>query len=330
MAELEMVTFTIIVDDIVYPDGRTAMALLGGGGPQTAFGAQVWTPQDKRIGLAAGIGSDFPGACREWLENMGIDTSGLLEWESPTLRAWQILEEDGRRTQVWRVNMGDDVWDMLKTPIERLPPPYQTAKTYHIGVHPSGRDVDFIHSLRSTGAQVVSVEVYTHALEIVTRSELKALVSAGHIFSPNEKEAASLVGPGSSMELIGRLAELGAEVVVLRRGHLGCIAHRADSGETWEVPAFHSVLKQKQEVEYNEQHDHVASNSRVVDPTGCGNTFCGGFLIGWWKTRDLLKAAVWGSVSASFSDRASRNATSSDGSVEEPGTIQSSISYSTG
>lgn len=38
----------------------------------------------------------------------------------------------------------------------------------------------------------------------------------------------------------------------------------------------------------------------ILDPTGCGNTFCGGFLAGWYKTRNLLTAALWGSVSASF------------------------------
>ena len=32
-AGLDMVAFTLIVDDIVYPDGRTGMAVLGGGGP---------------------------------------------------------------------------------------------------------------------------------------------------------------------------------------------------------------------------------------------------------------------------------------------------------
>jgi sugar/nucleoside kinase (ribokinase family) len=52
------------------------------------------------------------------------------------------------------------------------------------------------------------------------------LVSSGHIFSPNEREAVSLVGPGPPLELIERLSELGAEVVVLRRGPLGCIVHR--------------------------------------------------------------------------------------------------------
>jgi hypothetical protein len=85
-----MVTFTIIVDDIVYPDGHSAMACLGGGGPQTAFGAKLWFSDSERVGLAAGIGADFPESCRTWLEETGIDTHGLLQWPLSTLRAWQV------------------------------------------------------------------------------------------------------------------------------------------------------------------------------------------------------------------------------------------------
>jgi hypothetical protein len=87
---MEMVTFTIIVDDIVYPDGHSAMACLGGGGPQTAFGAKLWFSDNERVGLAAGIGADFPESCRTWLEETGIDTHGLLQWPLSTLRAWQV------------------------------------------------------------------------------------------------------------------------------------------------------------------------------------------------------------------------------------------------
>lgn len=42
----------------------------------------------------------------------------------------------------------------------------------------------------------------------------RALISTGHIFSPNEREAASLVGAGTPLEMIGRLSKLGAEVYV--------------------------------------------------------------------------------------------------------------------
>lgn len=44
------------------------------------------------IGIASGIGSDFPRPCKKWLEDMGIDSSGLLMWSLPTLRAWQVRD----------------------------------------------------------------------------------------------------------------------------------------------------------------------------------------------------------------------------------------------
>lgn len=247
---MDMVTFIVVVDDIVFPDGHSCMACLGGGGPQTAFGGKIWADETDNIGIASGIGSDFPCPCKKWLEDMRIDSSGLLMCSSPTFRAWLIMEEDGRRTQVRRVYVGDDgddVWDMLRPPLCSLPMTY------------------------------------------------RALVSAANIFSANEKEAASLVGPGSPMEMIERIAELGAEVVTLRRGPSGSIAHRSDTQETWEIPAFHAVCPL-----LNSPMQGETMVENVVDPTGCGNAFCGAFLIGWWKTRDLLIAGLWGSVAASF------------------------------
>ncbi|KAJ7540108.1 hypothetical protein O6H91_10G001600 [Diphasiastrum complanatum] len=114
--------------------------------------------------------------------------------------------------------------------------------------------------------------------------------------------------------MIRRLVELGAEkptcilprikvemisghmpckLVSLRRGLLGCIVHscifiRADTGETWEVPAFHTVFNgfvfDSMETDGLSTSPSVfdgAPAKVVFDPTGCGNTFCGGFLAGW-------------------------------------------------
>jgi len=41
-------------------------------------------------------------------------------------------------------------------------------------------------------------------------------------------------------------------------------------------------------------------NERVVDPTGGGNAFLGGLAVGLARGKELLDAAVWGSVAASF------------------------------
>ncbi|KAH7373388.1 hypothetical protein KP509_17G053600 [Ceratopteris richardii] len=180
---------------------------------------------------------------------------------------------------------------------------FRKAKVYHVGVHPSARDVPFINSLRATGAEVVSIETYTHSEDILTRSEIGALISSAHVFSPNEKEAMSLVGPGTAVEVIKRIVELGGEVVCLRRGPDGCIVHRADSGETWEIPAFHTIKvlanKHTNSTEHDKSDDPFFDRP-IVDPTGCGNTFCGGFAVGWWQTRNLLTAGLWGTIAASL------------------------------
>lgn len=272
---MNFVAFGLIIDDIVFSDGRTAMGVLGGGGPQTAFGMKLWADQ---VGLVAGVGPDLPAEAQTWLESSGLDLGGLRrspQW--PTPRAWQILEADGRRTQVWRI-LGPAIGAQLSRRLEHLPDSYRRARGFHLGVHPEDPDLDFIKALRQTGA-VVSIEPFRPTARPLGEAELRALLSAGQIFSPNDEEATSLVGPAEPLDLIRRLVEAGAGVVALRQGARGATVHRADTGETWHIPAFATA---------------------VIDPTGAGNAFCGGFLTGWVQTGDLRLAGLYGATAASF------------------------------
>ncbi len=72
--KIDFVTFSLIIDDIVFPDGQTAMNMLGRGGPQTAFGMRLWA---DKVGLVAGVGQDIPAAATAWLDKCGVDTQGL-------------------------------------------------------------------------------------------------------------------------------------------------------------------------------------------------------------------------------------------------------------
>jgi sugar/nucleoside kinase (ribokinase family) len=271
---MNLVTFSLIIDDIVFPDGQTAMGVLGGGGPQTAFGMRLWA---DRVGLVSGVGADLPAAALDWLGASVIDTGGLRFTDWPTLRAWQVLEEDGRRTQLWRIP-GPAIGAQLGRSLERLPPSYRSARGFHLGVHPEEPGLDFIASLRDLEA-IVSVEPFRIPERSLTDRELRALLSAGQIFSPNRREAEALVGPGDPLDQIERLAQAGAEIVALRQGSMGATVHRVDTGETWQIPAV---------------------NVPVVDPTGAGNAFCGGFLAGWLQTGELRRAGLCGAVAASF------------------------------
>lgn len=273
---MNFVTFSLIIDDIVFPDGQTAMGMLGGGGPQTAFGMKLWA---DRVGLVSGVGNDLPASARTWLAATGIDTAGLRHskaWPTPP-RAWQLLEADGGRTQMWRIP-GPVVGQQLGRSLNKLPLHYRDARGFHLGVHPETPDLDFIKALRDREA-IVSIEPFRAAERSLTDAELRALLSAGQIFSPNQDEASSLVGSGEPLDLIQRLVEAGAEIVALRQGPTGATVHRTDTSETWHIPAVETT---------------------VVDPTGAGNAFCGGFLAGWVQTRDLCTAGLYGAVAASF------------------------------
>lgn len=271
---VDYVTFGIILDDIVFPDGHTRMGILGGGGVQTAFGMRLWS---ELVGLVAGIGADLPPEVMEWLRASGIDTTGVRLTDFPTPRAWQVLEENGRRTQVWRVS-GAAISAQLTRKLDYLPPSYRRARGFHLGVHPLEADLSFIAELRQLGG-VVSIEPFKPAERLPNTEELRELLEAAPIFSPNIEEAVSLLGCGEPRVLLKGLLANGAEIVALRMGAQGALVARRGERVVHHIPPV---------------------PVQVIDPVGAGNAFCGGFLVGWVESSDLRTAGLYGCVAASF------------------------------
>jgi len=298
---IDLVAFGIILDDLIFPDGHTVTGTLGGGGPQTAFGMRLlalagWAEASGAVGLVAGIGHDLPDWARAWLATAGIDLAGVRETELPTPRAWQRLEREGRRMQVWRVDEHVIAAQLGRT-LDCIPESYRQAKGFHLGIHPDEPDLDFIHQLhhlplhsggRPGGGPVLSLEPFKPADRPLSGAALRQLCSAADIFSPNVAEAQSLVGNGTPNELVRRLADAGASIVALRMGSEGSLVY-ASLGATHFSSASHLVPI------------HVpAIPTNVIDPTGAGNAYCGGFLAGYIQTGDVLTAAHYGTVAASF------------------------------
>lgn len=120
------------------------------------------------------------------------------------------------------------------------------------------------------------------------------------VFSPNHLELLSLFGRSEeafSRETIQALAleflEAGVGhgkqgAVVIRAGEHGCLVMAAGLSPTW-LPPF-----------YESDEGSETSPSKIVDTTGAGNAFLGGFVVGHSETNDFVKAAHYGSVAASF------------------------------
>ena len=117
---------SIILDDIVLPDGETRMEILGGGATHAAMGMRAWA---KSVGIVAPVGDNFPS---ERLEELGwyFDLEGIQPRPVLTARAWQVYEADGRRTEVFRTPM-DEFLVNAPRPAE-LPPSYLGSAGVHL------------------------------------------------------------------------------------------------------------------------------------------------------------------------------------------------------
>jgi ribokinase len=107
---------------------------------------------------------------------------------------------------------------------------------------------------------------------------LRPLLEAVDAILPGAEDIARRGRAHDPVTIARRFIRLGARSVVLKLGSAGSLVLAAD-GSAWQVPALPVAL---------------------VDPTGAGDAFCGGFLAGLVATGDPLAAAGWGSASASF------------------------------
>lgn len=271
------VSLGIILDDIVFPDGRTQMAVLGGGGAQSAWGmALVASPGD--VGMLSGVGHDFPREALAPLLAMDIDVSGVHTTHLPTPRAWQLLEKDGRRTHVFRIDQATA--DLQTHPTaETILQFYPAIEVVQWGIHPEDPFLEPSAALSAHGV-TICIEPFKGLDTPASDDELSTVLTACDIYSPNWDEAVSIFGTSNKVEILARARRLGAHLLVLRFGASGSEAWNLHTGEGICVPA--------------------APVNRVVDPVGAGDAFCGAFAVLWHETHDLARATIEASVAASF------------------------------
>jgi sugar/nucleoside kinase (ribokinase family) len=273
---INYVSFGLILDHIRFLYSKEFLSVLGGGGPQVAFGMRLWS---NHVGLIAGVGPDLPKDILQWFDQSDIDRQGVHTGKQPTLRAVQNLDIDGNRIQTWLSDPAA-IQEYLSLSIKKIPQSYQKAKVFHLGIHPDDWEssLDFIHQLKELGA-LVSLELFKPADHPLSTRRLRALLKSADLFSLNQLEAYSLLGNKTDQELIQILMDYGGRLISLRIGAEGSLVANGMANQIFFIPAYPVT---------------------VVDPTGAGNAYCGGFAVGWVETGDLLTAGLYGSVASSF------------------------------
>jgi len=261
----------IILDDVVFPDGRTAMSVLGGGGLYAAAGMRVWADD---VGLFARVGPDFDFGL---LDGLGLDCNAIHVTGLPTPRAWQLYEEDGTRTQIPRVSMDD--WQAQLMPTLDSLPPVAGVTSAHMSGRGHEAEPKIAALLAETGMSLSLEPMLDADTSRDKRQAVLDLLPQVDIFSPGLGDAHLLLGERPARELLVTFANLGPRFVTLRRGALGSLVYDKQLERFWQVPA---------------------APATVVDVTGAGNAYCGGFLVGLSRYNSVEQAAACAAVSAAI------------------------------
>ncbi len=266
-----LVVGSVALDTVKTPAGERREVL---GGSATHFSAAA--SFFSRVRLVAVVGQDFTDAHLRPLKERGVDLTGL--------------ERAAGRTFRWVGEYGEDLNNprTLDTQLNvfagfdpKVPEGWRTTPVVFL----ANIDPELQSRVLDQVREPAVVAADTMNYWIASKPEaLKRVLGRVQVVFMNDGEIRQLTGKRNLIEAAEEVLDLGPETVVVKRGEHGILV--LDRREPFALPG------------YPLRH--------VVDPTGAGDAFAGGFLGLAAREQeqagdfDLRRAAVMGSVMASF------------------------------
>ncbi len=251
------------IDTIKSP--KTYVKSIAGGAVGAAACAAAFNNQ--KVGIVSKVGKDFQDYFGELLSH-NVDIEGIKVVEGRTTRFEMTYD---RNFDLKKIN---EIWGKsTDLNLSDIPKNYLGAKCFHICPNSPVLHSLFL-KLKRKGV-IMSLDphmLYRHEIA-------KKMLSRFNIITPNEKEAISMSGEKNVWKAAKNLAKYGTKIVIITRGNKGSILYLKEFQKYIEVPAVYS---------------------KVLDTTGCGDTWNGAFLSEYIKTKKIENSALLASVLASF------------------------------
>lgn len=266
-----VVVGSIAYDSILAPEGKTENQL-GGSATYFSVAASYFT----KVGLVGVVGSDFQYPDKETLINKGIDLSGLETKAGSTFR-WSgeyMADLNNAVTLDTQLNVFSEFKPKLKD---------AHIKSKYLFL--ANIDPRLQHNVLDKMCQnnpFVACDTMNFWIE-ESRGELLNLIKRVDTLLINETEARQITNESHLPKAAEILLDSGLKTVVIKRGEYGVALF--NNSFRFAAPAY-PVRK-------------------VVDPTGAGDSFAGGYMgylatSGDTSNEGLRKAAILGSTMASF------------------------------
>ena len=266
----------LTLDDIVLPDRTYEPNVIGGGALYSAIGARIW--QDS-VGIHSVTGRDHLDKIRRDIGEWQIDTSGISAIDGNGLQLWILHESATAKQQIPKLSSSSAL--EMDQGRKSLPDKYKSVgRGFHIAPQGSSSTLANINSLSSlTSRPIITVDVLSDSYvdpQLYIDLEFLAGVMA---FLPSDVEINRLWAPGDIESWLATQARKFDCHVAAKLGDQGSLVCEAGGAAVYRVPIFHVP---------------------VVDTTGAGDAYCGGFLAGLIDGRTVHECAAMGTVSASY------------------------------
>lgn len=265
-----LVVGTVALDTVETPFGSVEDAL-GGSATYFSVAASLLAP----VRVVAVVGDDFPREHVELLRGRGIDLEGLESVPGRTFR-WSGRYEDDLN-QAITIDTQLNVFEKFDP---QLPAGYKDSNyVFLANLHPAIqlKVLDQAEGSVFTGADTMNFWIERE------RDGLEEVFRRVRCVTINEAEARDFSGETNLFRAVRKIAELGPEYVVVKRGEYGVMLWHSD--EVFFAPAY--------------------PLEEVYDPTGAGDTFGGGLFgylaaCGRHDPSTMRRGIVIGSVLASY------------------------------
>lgn len=264
---------TVAFDDIETPSGR-AEKVVGGACTYISLAASYFVSPVRVVSV---VGDDFPEETLDYLRRRGVDLEGL-----------QIKK--GEKSFYWsgRYHSNFNSRDTLETQLNVLasfdpilPENYRNSDYLMLGNLTPELQMQVLDQL-SHRPKLVALDTMNFWMDIALADLLKVIEKVD-VLTVNDEEARQLSGEHALLKAAKVIHEMGPKYLIIKKGEHGALLfHR---GQIFFAPAL--------------------PLAEVVDPTGAGDSFAGGFM-GWIaKTNDtsfenMKRAVIYGSAMASF------------------------------
>ncbi|MFA6357838.1 MAG: PfkB family carbohydrate kinase [Candidatus Omnitrophota bacterium] len=262
---------TVALDSVKTPFGKRK-ELLGGSAAHFSMAARLFT----KVNLIAIVGNDFPKKHITFLRSKGLDLSSLVVDQGKTFR-WEG-EYKGDLNSALTLNTELGVLSAFKPQISEEQRKIENIFLANVDPDIQEHLLSKMHSPKLVGLDSMNYWINTK------RKELIKLLKHIDIYVANDQEARDLSEENNLIKAAKRLCSFGPKMALIKKGEHGVLFY-AKSGFLFSLPAY--------------------PVETVIDPTGAGDTFAGGFMGYLAKSArinslTIKKALAYGTVAASF------------------------------